>query len=128
MKKEGAREGDRNGEGKKPGPRDGDEGERPAKKTTFEKSSDEPMKKPASVKAPGGVVVSLDADGNVVSSDGWVVPADTVRSKLQSLAQANPDQTITLRANASAPLDKVMSVLQIMKEAGIKNVSMGQGK
>jgi hypothetical protein len=128
MKKEGAREGDRDGEGKKPGPRDGDEGAKPVKKPAFEKSGGEPANKPGMVKSPGGVVVSLDAEGNVVSSDGWVVPADTVRSKLQSLAQSNPDQTITLRATSSTPLDKVMSVLQIMKEAGIKNVSMGQGK
>jgi hypothetical protein len=131
MKKEGAArdgDGERRGEGegdmKKPS-RKGD-GDRPRQEG--EREDGETMKKPGVEKTPGAIVVSLDADGNVVSTDGWVVPADTVRAKLQALAQKNPDQSITLRANSAAPLDKVMAVMQTMKEAGIKNVTLGNVK
>ncbi len=124
MKKEGEREGDF----KKPMKKEGDEG---AFKKPFNKEGgDAAMKKPGTDKAApaGGIVVTLDAEGNVVSSDGWKVPADTVREKLQALAAKNPDQSVSIRSAPGTPLAKVIETMKIMEEAGIKNVNLGSAK
>lgn len=143
---EAPKTGARDGEGEKRGARDGDgdrkrtregdgDGRKPAGRDD-EQITDSRSKgdgqgresaggQPESASKARLMVLSLDAEGNVVTSDGRTVPMDEVRAKLQSIVASNPDQPFSIRASESAPLDRVMQVMQAAKDAGVKNITLG---
>ncbi len=123
--KEGVREGERPREGARDGDRGKEgagEGERPREGAGESKASSE---RAAPGAAPaGGIVVTLNDSGDVVSSDGWVVPDDTVRERLKAMAVKNAEQQVTIRAPSAASLKKIIALMQVMEEAGLKHVQL----
>lgn len=121
------REGESGRDGDRRKMRDGgDEARSPEKARSREGESRESAERPPeSASKTRLMVLSLDAEGNVVTSEGRTVPIDEVRTKLQSIIAGNPDQPFSIRASDSAPLERVMQVMQAAKDAGVKNITLG---
>jgi len=114
--REGAREGDRpkegqrEGEMKKEGMREGErgkEGERGARSAVVP-SKAQPM------------VVQLNASGEVVNSEGRVIPDAEVRERLTQLARSNPGQEIVLRGEKETRYESMTRVLNLLKGIDVK--------
>jgi beta-lactamase regulating signal transducer with metallopeptidase domain len=140
MKREGARDGDRpregarDGEMKREGARDGDkpregarEGDRPK-----EGQREGEMKKEGMREGERGVrsavvpskaqpmVVQLNASGEVVNSEGRVIPDAEVRERLTQLARSNPGQEIVLRGEKETRYESMTRVLNLLKGIDVK--------
>ena len=114
--REGAREGDRpkegqrEGEMKKEGMREGErgkEGERGVRSAVVP-SKAQPM------------VVQLNASGEVVNSEGRVIPDAEVRERLTQLARSNPGQEIVLRGEKETRYESMTRVLNLLKGIDVK--------
>lgn len=90
--------------------REGERGERPATKSA----------------APSGqqMVIQVDADGNVVNSQGDVINIKMVRGRMKQVADENPDQSVILRADSKTEIGKVRAVLDALKDVGLKDVTL----
>jgi len=51
------------------------------------------------------------------------VTLDKLRDTLRAQALENPDLAVAIRADTDAPFGKIISVMDAVKEAGIKNIS-----
>jgi hypothetical protein len=108
--REGARDGDRpkegqrEGEMKKEGMREGERGVRSA----VVPSKAQPM------------VVQLNASGEVVNSEGRVIPDAEVRERLTQLARSNPGQEIVLRGEKETRYESMTRVLNLLKGIDVK--------
>ena len=74
-------------------------------------------------KPPEPLIVALDADGNYYVGSDKVAEGDLV-SKLQSMAQSNPDQIVYVRADKVIPYGKVMELLGQVGKAGFYKISL----
>lgn len=149
VKKEGARDGDgmkregvRDGDGAKRGPREGDgEGRRSAEAEGGARRSAEgeggarmsegegrAPKTAAAVMGGQQMVITVNAEGNVVNSAGEVIEINRVRGKMKDIAEQNPGQSVILRAAADTPYAKVMNVVDALKDSGLKNVQLEQAQ
>lgn len=136
MKREGAREGD----GAKRGPREGDgrrsaEGEGGARRSAegeggARMSEGEGRAPKTGAAAAGGqqMVITVNAEGNVVNSAGEVIEINRVRGKMKDIAEQNPGQSVILRAAADTPYAKVMNVVDALKDSGLKDVQLEQAQ
>ena len=70
------------------------------------------------------LVIQVDAEGNVVNSRGEVIPIGQVRNRMSSYAAANPDQAVSLRGDPATPYDKIMKVVDALRDVGLKNVQL----
>jgi len=145
MKKEGAREDDSarrgaregDGDGAKRGPRESDgrrsaEGDGGARKSAEGDGGARMGEGDGSTRtaapAAGGqqMVITVNAEGNVVNSAGEVIEINRVRGKMKDIAAQNPGQSVILRAAADTPYAKVMNVVDALKDSGLKNVQLEQ--
>lgn len=128
---EGRKSATRDGESARDGDRrkmreGGDEARSPERARSPEGEGRESAERPGeSASKPRLMVLNLDPEGNVMTSEGRAVPIAEVRAKLQSIVAGNPDQPFSIRASESAPLDRVMQVMQAAKDAGVKNITLG---
>jgi hypothetical protein len=135
----GQKTGPRDGEGKKSGTRDGDadkgtkDGDREGARKTAEreggaaKEGGERMtKKETSVETPSAqqLVIQIDAAGNVINSRGDVIPIEKVRGRMSQFAAENPDQKVILRGDPATPYDKVLKVIDALRDVGLKDVQL----
>lgn len=90
--------------------REGERGERPATKSS----------------APSGqqLVIQVNADGDVVNSQGDVIGIKMVRGRMKQIADENPDQSVILRADSKTEIGKVRAVLDALKDVGLKDVKL----
>ncbi len=131
MKKSGARDGE--GEAARKGARDGEgEGRKSAEREGGGKMREGgSAEKPATKAAATGsqeLVIQVNAEGNVVNSKGEVIDIKMVRGRMKQIADENPDQSVTLRADADTAYAKVLNVLDALKDAGLKDVKLESGK
>jgi len=70
------------------------------------------------------MVITVNAEGNVVNSKGEVIDIKMVRGRMKNIADSNPDQSVILRAAADTPYAKVLNVLDALKDSGLKDVKM----
>jgi len=127
---EGEKKGPRDGEGKKPGMRDGEgkkaekEGDREGGST---KEGGERMSKKETPSEPSSaqqLVIQIDADGNVINSRGDVIPIDKVRGRMSQFAADNPDRKVILRGDPATPYEKVLKVIDALRDVGLKDVQL----
>ena len=126
MKREGARDG----EGAKRSPREG-EGRRSAEGEGGERMREGEGRAPKAAAASTGgqqMVITVNAEGNVVNSAGEVIEINRVRGKMKDIAEQNPGQSVILRAAADTPYAKVMNVVDALKDSGLKNVQLEQAQ
>lgn len=114
--REGAREGDRpregqrEGEMKKEGMRKGErgkEGERGARSAVVP-SKAQPM------------VVQLNASGEVVNSEGRVIPDAEVKERIGQLARSRPGQEVVLRGEKETRYESLVRVLTLLRGMDVK--------
>lgn len=148
-KKEGAREGegakrgarDGEGDGARKGARDGEgdgmkrgahegeggtrksaEGEGGTKMREGERGERSATKSSAS--SAQQLVIQVNADGDVVNSQGDVIGIKMVRGRMKEIADENPDQSVILRADSKTEIGKVRAVLDALKDVGLKDVKL----
>ena len=105
--KKAEKEGDREGGSAKEG------GERMNKKET-----------PSEPSSAQQLVIQIDADGNVINSRGDVIPIDKVRGRMSQLAADNPDRKVILRGDPATPYEKVLKVIDALRDVGLKDVQL----
>ncbi|HEY1773397.1 MAG TPA: biopolymer transporter ExbD [Gammaproteobacteria bacterium] len=74
-------------------------------------------------KPPEPLIVGLDVNGNYYIGSDKVSEAD-LPTKLQSLAQANPDQIVYVRADKVIPYGQVIALLGTVGKAGFYKISL----
>ena len=128
---DGARKGARDGEGDgmKRGARDGEggarksaEGEGGSKMREGERGERPATKSSAS--SAQQLVIQVNADGDVVNSQGDVIGIKMVRGRMKEIADENPDQSVILRADSKTEIGKVRAVLDALKDVGLKDVKL----
>lgn len=71
----------------------------------------------------GAVLIRLGSNG-ALDMNGQPILIDELMSKLKQLLTDKPDQKILVRPAKGVPLQPVVSVLDAVKEAGGRNVSL----
>jgi biopolymer transport protein TolR len=69
------------------------------------------------------LVLSIDAELNYYINESMFT-SDEMLSKLSAIAEANPDQPVFLRADATVPYREVAHLLAAAKRAGMPRVGM----
>lgn len=72
---------------------------------------------------PGEVILNIAKDGKVTVNQQELSP-DTLKTRLQRLVKYYPGQPVILRADAEASVDKLVSVIDICREAEVWNFSI----
>jgi len=75
----------------------------------------------------GEIIVNVREDGTVVLN-AQELELDELLEKLLAIASAYPDQAVILRGSAEADFQKIVSVLDQIKKAGIWNVAFATTK
>jgi biopolymer transport protein ExbD len=74
-------------------------------------------------KPPEPLIVGMDTDGNYYVGSDKVAESDLM-SKLQGIAQDNPDQIVYVRADKDIPYGKVVALLGEVGKAGFYKISL----
>jgi biopolymer transport protein ExbD len=70
-------------------------------------------------------VVSLDAQGNYrLGNEALPVTADALRRDLLARVEKNPELKLAISADKAAPVGQLVKVMDAVREANIKSVSM----
>jgi biopolymer transport protein TolR len=69
------------------------------------------------------IIISVTKSGQIVIENDRVAP-DELRAALKSLAARAAGRTIFLKGDAGAPYGDVVTVLAMLREAGLPNVSL----
>jgi biopolymer transport protein ExbD len=69
------------------------------------------------------IIVNVHGDGTIVMDD-VEYPAELFPGALQTAAQQRPNLGVTVRGDASVPLQHVLTVLTACKQAGIRDVGL----
>jgi biopolymer transport protein ExbD len=83
--------------------------------------STQAMKSGANEAAPA--IVSVDEKGNLRLGDGPALTLNQLRSELITRAASNPDTKLALAADKNAPFGRIISVMDVAKEAKITKVN-----
>ena len=67
--------------------------------------------------------IDINNRGNIVFKGQHLSPIE-LRDRLKSILSTRQDVTILLRADGSIPYEKVIEVMKIIKNTGIKNISL----
>lgn len=147
---EGERKGPRDGETKKSGERDGEgsrkkgategdgdgarkatrEGDGEGRKSAERDGGGEKMREGERPTAKSGaasgqqMIIQVNAEGNVVNSQGDVIDIKMVRGRMKKIADENPDQSVILRADPKTEYAKVLAVLDALKDVGMQDVKL----
>ena len=71
------------------------------------------------------LVVSLDAQGNYrLGNEALPVTADALRRDLLARVEKNPELKLAISADKAAPVGQLVKVMDAVREANIKSVSM----
>lgn len=71
-----------------------------------------------------GLTLSLDREG-VLYWDGERVGADELALRLQQLVDSGGDPVVSIRADAALPYQRIVDVLDEVKAAGLRKISLG---
>ena len=66
------------------------------------------------------MVIQLNAAGEVVNSEGRVIPDLEVQQRISQIARSNPGQEILLRGEKDTRYESMMRVLNLLKGIDIK--------
>ena len=96
--------------------------QQPALKLALPESS-QALKSGANENPP--LVVSIDAAGKILrfGPEGLPVSPDQLRARLLAAGRENPDTKLAVRADKNAPWESIVKVMDLAKEAKIKNLS-----
>jgi Zn-dependent protease with chaperone function len=126
------REGVRDGERPKEGQRDGDkpregarEGERPREgmREGEQRGTREGEGRPSAVLPATGtppVVIQLNAAGEVVNSEGRVIPDAEVKQRMAQFARSRPGQEIVLRGEKETRYESLARVLNLLRGIDVR--------
>ena len=78
---------------------------------------------PPITQAENQLILGIDKDLNYSINESKF-SADQMRVKLKAIAEANPDQPVFLKADASVPYREVAFVLAVAKTSGIPRVGL----
>ncbi len=70
----------------------------------------------------GEIIINVREDGTIVLN-GLVMEPEELLARLASISEAYPDQAVILRGASEAGFQSIVSVLDVIKEAGIWNVA-----
>lgn len=70
----------------------------------------------------GEIIINVREDGTIVLN-GLVMEPEELLARLASISEAYPDQAVILRGASGADFQSIVSVLDVIKEAGIWNVA-----
>jgi len=68
--------------------------------------------------------LEIEVRPNEVYLQGARLPLDTVRQKLNVVAQYDPEQTVMIKTSLQARARELVSVLDMCKEAGLENLNV----
>jgi biopolymer transport protein ExbD len=69
------------------------------------------------------VVVEVDRDARIRINER-PVHAELLQQRMQTLAEANPDEVVFLRADKLLPYGEVLLVMDTIRQAGIANIAL----
>jgi biopolymer transport protein ExbD len=75
----------------------------------------------------GEIILNVREDGTVVLNNAPVTSAD-LAARLKSISETYPDQAVILRGDSKADFQHIISVLDLIKQAGIWNVAFAATK
>jgi len=75
----------------------------------------------------GEIILNVRKDGSVVLNAA-PISNEHLLTRLQSISSAYPDQAVILRGDSEAEFQRVISVLDVIKRAGIWNVAFATTK
>ena len=75
----------------------------------------------------GEIILNVRKDGSVVLNATPISKEDLL-NRLHSISSAYPDQAVILRGDSEASFQNVISVLDVIKQAGIWNVAFATTK
>jgi beta-lactamase regulating signal transducer with metallopeptidase domain len=114
------REGSRDGDRPRAGLRDGDrprEGMRDSEDALRGEGSRDTTA--AARKAPA-LVIQFNAAGEVVNSEGRVIPDDDVKERIAQIARGNPGQEILLRGEKDTRYESLTRILNLLQGLDVK--------
>ena len=123
--REGAREGERSREGMREGekPREGArEGERSREGMREGEASPREggQRAAASSGSAQSMVIQLNAAGEVVNSEGRVIPDAEVKERIAQLARSRPGQEIVLKGEKETRYESLARVLNLLRGIDVK--------
>ena len=72
----------------------------------------------------GNVLIGVDTDGRIWMNNR-VIPVAQVRSLVEGAVNENPESSVILIADESAPTGVVLDVMEQVREGGISNIAVG---
>ena len=67
--------------------------------------------------------VDINKQGRIVYKDAVISPEE-LNDRLKSLLAGRDDMTVLLRADGAIPYEKVIDVMKVIKNSGVKNISL----
>ena len=70
------------------------------------------------------MVLTLNAQGQVINGAGEVVPEAEVKQKLEQILGANPGQAFTIQGDQATPYQHVLKLYEMVQGLGGKSVGL----
>ena len=84
---------------------------------------DPPVAQSGKLMDEGHVVILLGRHGEIIVGDE-IVPMEEMQKMLAPDLQANPNKVVTIKADATVPANRMIEVMDAIKAAGGKNLSV----
>lgn len=84
---------------------------------------DPPMATNGKLVDEGHVVILLGTHDEIIVDDE-IIPLDHMKALLKPQLKSNPNKVITVKADAAVPANRVIDLMDIIKAAGGKNLSI----
>ena len=81
------------------------------------KSGDQPER------LPGEIIVNLSSEGTI-TVNGAAMTAEDLGGRLKKIAKFYPGQPVIIRADKTVPYEKLVSLIDVCREAGVWNFSL----
>ena len=84
---------------------------------------DPPVAQSGKLMDEGHIVILLGRHGEIIVGDD-IVPMEEMQKMLAPSLQANPNKVVTIKADATVPANRMIEVMDAIKAAGGKNLSV----
>ena len=84
---------------------------------------DPPVAQSGKLMDEGHIVILLGRHGEITVGDD-IVPMEEMQKMLAPSLQANPNKVVTIKADATVPANRMIEVMDAIKAAGGKNLSV----
>src|SRR5580704_16123656 len=84
---------------------------------------DPPVAQSGKLMDEGHIVILLGRHGEIIVGDD-IVPMEEMQKMLAPDLQANPNKVVTVKADATVPANRVIEVMDAIKAAGGRNLSI----